>query len=71
MAREDQSTLSDMERLMASEQEMTLLHQQDCILREVDRLIEEFDKRVLHLRHDRGLEEIKIKSAEIKFVTTE
>ena len=56
---------------MASEQEMTLLYQQDCILREVDRLIEEFDERVLHLRHDRSLEEIKIKSAEIKLVMTE
>ena len=58
--------MSDLEQLMASEEEILLLYQQDSILRELDTIVDEFDKKVLHLKHERGLEEIKIKSAEIK-----
>lgn len=60
--------MSDLEQLMASEQEMLLVYQQGSILKEINLLIEEFDKGVLHLRHERSQEEIKIKSAEMKLV---
>ncbi len=60
--------MSDLERLMATEREMLLIYQQDSILKEIEKSIEEFDKRVMHLRHERSLEEIKIKSAEMKLV---
>ena len=60
--------MSDLERVMATEKEMILVYQQDYLLKDIEQSIEEFDKRVLHLRHERSLEEIKIKSAEMKLV---
>lgn len=58
--------MSDLEKTMVNEQEIILVYQRDSILKNVEKDIEEFDKLVQCLRHERSLEEIKIKSAEMK-----
>ena len=55
-----------MERLVAQEEEIHLLYEQDNILADIEELVSEFDAAVLHLRHEKALADVTIKTMELK-----
>lgn len=64
--RAEQVPLSEVERLMKEEEQVTLLYRQERILSEIEELLREFDDAVLHLAHEKSLTDLLMKTADLK-----
>jgi WD40 repeat protein len=60
------SSLTDLEKLLAQEEEIELTHKRDSILRDMEERVSEFNGAVIHLRHEKYTIDVTMKMMELK-----
>lgn len=62
--------MTELEQLILQENQLMLLYTQDSLIEEIEKLVNEFNDRLLHLRHEKILLDVTIKLSELKYVIT-